>query len=73
MKVAIKNLHHKNKTMIVIICRHDGKAIPIMNENDSMATFDTQQDAEDFAESHMLCVASETSIIDLDTGEMTLL
>lgn len=60
--------------MIGIICKLENDAtqcVPILDEGgDAMAAFKTLKEAEDFADSNPLCIASEVVYIDLDDFEI---
>ena len=68
--------------MYAIIClrEKDGKdiPIPIMKSDDedmpgdSMALWETYEEAEDFCETHILCKASLNIIVNIKTGDVTI-
>ena len=65
--------------MYVVIClrEKDGKdiPIPIMESDDedmpgdSMALWETLEEAQEFCSEHILCRASQNIIVDIDTGD----
>lgn len=51
----------------LIIALRDGhieNAVPIMGEDDTMAVFDSKEEAEEFTRNNILCQHSENIIID---------
>ncbi|MEL6835223.1 MAG: hypothetical protein AAFP77_19645 [Bacteroidota bacterium] len=60
----------------MIIALRDGdanKALPILSadDNDLMALFDTEEQAQEFCRTNMLCQHSENFIINTDGGDVT--
>ena len=60
--------------MYGILCKKDcdeKATIPIMKEeSDSLATFESIDDAKAFTDGHILCEASEVLFINLETNEV---
>ncbi len=56
---------------IIIVVKNDRWALPIMdNENDTPATFDTQEEAQKCADEHHLCRMFGGWLFDINTGDV---
>lgn len=55
---------------IIIVVKDDRWALPIMGENDEVATFDTQEEAQKIANEHHLCRMFSGWLFDIITGEV---
>jgi hypothetical protein len=55
---------------IIIVVKDDKYALPITGDDDTPATFDTQEEAQKCADEHHLCRMFGGWLFDISTGEV---